>query len=93
MEESFLQDLVLSVCILAAVQSVRAAIDGTLQGLLIVKADLDREASRFSRRISDAPGQERQYVSIARQQEIKAGLYLWRGKGTFLKCNLDMSLG
>ena len=56
--------------------NVQAAIDGTLQGLLIVKADLDREASRFSRRISDAPGQERQYVSIARQQEIKAGLYL-----------------
>ena len=56
--------------------STENAIDGTLQGLLIVKADLDREASRFSRRISDAPGQERQYVSIARQQEIKAGLYL-----------------
>ena len=56
--------------------NVKAAIDGTLQGLLIVKADLDRESSRFSRRISDAPGQERQYVSIARQQEIKAGLYL-----------------
>lgn len=56
--------------------NVQAAIDGTLKGLLIVKADLDREAGRFSRRISDAPGQERQYVSIARQQEIKAGLYL-----------------
>ena len=56
--------------------NVQAAIDGTLKGLLIVKADLDREASRFSRRISDAPEQERQYVSIARQQEIKAGLYL-----------------
>ncbi|MEY8688200.1 GumC family protein [Bacteroides sp. AN502(2024)] len=56
--------------------NVKAAIDGTLQGLLIVKAGLDREAGRFSRRISDAPGQERQYVSIARQQEIKAGLYL-----------------
>lgn len=56
--------------------NVKTAIDGTLQGLLIVKADLAREASRFSRRISDAPGQERQYVSIARQQEIKAGLYL-----------------
>ena len=56
--------------------NVKAAINGTLQGLLIVKADLDRESSRFSRRISDAPGQERQYVSIARQQEIKAGLYL-----------------
>ena len=36
--------------------NVQAAIDGTLKGLLIVKADLDREASRFSRRISDAPG-------------------------------------
>lgn len=56
--------------------NVQAAIDGTLKGLLIVKADLDREAGRFSRRISDAPGQEREYVSIARQQEIKAGLYL-----------------
>ena len=30
----------------------------------------------FSRRISDARVQERQYVSIARQQEIKGGLYL-----------------
>ena len=56
--------------------NVKTALDGTLQGLLIVKADLDREANRFSRRISDAPRQERQYVSIARQQEIKAGLYL-----------------
>ena len=56
--------------------NVQAAINGTLQGLLIMKSDLDREANRFSRRISDAPGQERQYVSIARQQEIKAGLYL-----------------
>ncbi|WP_294558969.1 polysaccharide biosynthesis tyrosine autokinase [uncultured Bacteroides sp.] len=56
--------------------NVQAAINGTLQGLLIMKADLEREANRFSRRISDAPGQERQYVSIARQQEIKAGLYL-----------------
>lgn len=37
---------------------------------------MDREASRYSRRISDAPTQERQFVSIARQQEIKAGLYL-----------------
>lgn len=56
--------------------NVQATLDGTLQGMLITKADLDREASRFSRRISDAPGQERQFVSIARQQEIKAGLYL-----------------
>ena len=56
--------------------NVQATLEGTLQGLLITKANLDREASRYSRRISDAPGQEREYVSIARQQEIKAGLYL-----------------
>ena len=66
----------LDMSIRAMKANVKTAIDGTLQGLLIVKADLDREAGRFSRRISDAPGQERQYVSIARQQEIKAGLYL-----------------
>ena len=56
--------------------NVQATLEGTLQGLFITKADLDREAKRYMRRISDAPGQERQYVSIARQQEIKAGLYL-----------------
>ena len=56
--------------------NVQATIEGTLQGLFITKADLDREAKRYMRRISDAPGQERRYVSIARQQEIKAGLYL-----------------
>lgn len=66
----------LDTSIRAMKSNVQAAINGTLQGLLIVKADLEREAGRFSRRISDAPGQERQYVSIARQQEIKAGLYL-----------------
>ena len=56
--------------------NVQATLEGTLQGLMITKSSLDREASRYSRRISNAPGQERAYVSIARQQEIKAGLYL-----------------
>ena len=56
--------------------NVQATLDATLKGLQITKDDLAREASRYSRRISDAPTQERQFVSIARQQEIKAGLYL-----------------
>ena len=56
--------------------NVQATLEVTLQGLMITKESLDREASRYSRRISNAPGQERAYVSIARQQEIKAGLYL-----------------
>lgn len=56
--------------------NVQATLDATLKGLQITKDDLAREANRYLRRISDAPTQERQFVSIARQQEIKAGLYL-----------------
>ena len=56
--------------------NVVASMDATLKGLQITKVDLAREAKRFSHRISNAPTQERQFVSIARQQEIKAGLYL-----------------
>ena len=56
--------------------NVQATLDATLKGLEITRADLAREASRYTRRINDAPKQERQFVSIARQQEIKAGLYL-----------------
>ncbi len=66
----------LNTSIRAMRSNVQATLDATLKGLQITKADLDREASRYSRRISDAPTQERQFVSIARQQEIKAGLYL-----------------
>ena len=56
--------------------NVQATLDATLKGLQITKDDLAREANRYFRRINDAPTQERQFVSIARQQEIKAGLYL-----------------
>ena len=56
--------------------NVQATLDATLKGLQITKEDLAREASRYSRRINDAPTQERQFVSIGRQQEIKSGLYL-----------------
>ena len=66
----------LDTSIRAMATNVEVTLERTLQGLFITKADLDREANRYLRRISDAPGQERQYVSIARQQEIKAGLYL-----------------
>ena len=42
------------------------------KGLLITKSDLDREAGKYAWRISNAPAQERRFVSIQRQQEIKA---------------------
>lgn len=66
----------LDTSISAMKENVQVSLDRVLRGLFITKADLDREASRYSRRISEAPGQEREFVSITRQQEIKAGLYL-----------------
>lgn len=56
--------------------NVQATLNATLKGLQITRDDLAREANRYLRRINDAPTQERQFVSIARQQEIKSGLYL-----------------
>ena len=66
----------LDTSISAMIENVQVSLDRVLRGLFITKADLDREANRYSRRISEAPGQEREFVNIARQQEIKAGLYL-----------------
>lgn len=57
-------------------ENILTTIHSVQKGLLITKADLDRQANKFNRRISNAPAQERQLVSISRQQEIKAGLYL-----------------
>lgn len=66
----------LNTSIKAMRSNVQATLDATLKGLQITRDDIAREAKRYTRRISDAPTQERQFVSIARQQEIKAGLYL-----------------
>ena len=44
--------------------NVQATLDATLKGLQITKDDLAREANRYSRRINDAPTQERQFVSM-----------------------------
>lgn len=46
------------------------------KGLLITQTNLDLQANKFAGRINNAPTQERRFVSIQRQQEIKAGLYL-----------------
>ena len=56
--------------------SLRTTLNSVRKGLLITKSDLEQQSNRFNRRISNAPLQERQLVSISRQQEIKAGLYL-----------------
>ena len=64
----------------ASIRAMRSNVQTTIlsvqKGLMIIKADLERQAGKYAGRITSAPGQERQLVSISRQQEIKAGLYL-----------------
>ena len=56
--------------------SVQTTVASVLEGLRITKGNLDRQASKFEGRISNAPQQEKEFLTIARQQEIKAQLYI-----------------
>lgn len=56
--------------------NVQTTVTSVLKGLQITKADLERQARKFESRISSAPQQEKEFLSIARQQEIKAQLYI-----------------
>lgn len=56
--------------------NIKSAINSVYKGLTISKRDIDRQAGKYSSRISEAPTQERALTGISRQQEIKAGLYL-----------------
>ena len=56
--------------------SVQTTVASVLEGLRITKGNLDRQASKFENRISNAPKQEKEFLTISRQQEIKAQLYI-----------------
>ncbi len=56
-------------------RSVQTTVTSVLKGLQITKSDIDRQANKFENRINAAPEQEKEFISIARQQEIKATLY------------------
>ena len=56
--------------------NVQASISSVLRGLQITQRNLQREANRFMGRISNAPKQEQEFMTIQRQQEIKATLYI-----------------
>lgn len=56
--------------------NVVTTIASVRRGLTITRAELERQAGKYYGKIANAPGQERQLVSISRQQEIKANLYL-----------------
>ena len=56
--------------------NVQTSIGSVLRGLQITQRNLQREANRYMGRISDAPNQEKEFMTIQRQQEIKATLYI-----------------
>lgn len=56
-------------------RSVQTTVESVLKGLYIAKADIDKQTSKFEARINKAPQQEKEFLTIARQQEIKAALY------------------
>ena len=57
-------------------RNVLTTVNSVLKGLQIAKADIDRQANKFEGRISNAPKQEKEFMTISRQQEIKATLYI-----------------
>ena len=56
--------------------TIRTTVNSILKGLEISQKNLLREARKHEGRINDAPTQEKEYMGIARQQEIKASLYI-----------------
>ena len=56
--------------------NVQTSIVSVLRGLKITHSNLQREVNKLTNRISDAPNQEREFMTIQRQQEIKATLYI-----------------
>lgn len=57
-------------------KSIQTTVASTLKGLQITQNDLERQMRQFTGRINSAPQQEREYINLARQQEIKSRLYL-----------------
>lgn len=56
-------------------RTVLTTVNSVMQGLIITKNDLDRQALKFEARISESPLQEKEFMNIQRQQEIQATLY------------------
>ena len=56
--------------------NVQTTVENVEKALLITQSDLDREGKKYATRISNAPTQEKELMSITRQQEIQASLYL-----------------
>lgn len=57
--------------------SIIASIASVKDGLKIAKMDILSKENQFNSKIKKVPTQERQYIEIKRQQEIKQNLYLF----------------
>ena len=64
----------------ASIEVMRNSVMGALQtaekGLLINRQALEAQTRKYAGKVSDAPVQEKEYLSMSRQQEIQANLYL-----------------
>ena len=58
-------------------QNIVASIASVRESLTITRDGLRQRDSRFNARIKSVPNQERQYVQIKRQQELKEEIYLF----------------
>lgn len=58
-------------------KSIEASVETTRKGLLIAKRDMDKQDAVLTSRIKAVPRQEREFIEIKRQQEIKAALYTY----------------
>ena len=57
--------------------NIEASINSAEEGLEIMRRDLKKQENKYAGRIGDVPTQEREYLQIKRQQEIKQNIYLF----------------
>ncbi len=60
----------------ALYQSILTVINSAERNLELRQAEVKREAAKYDELLQNAPAQEREFLSITRQQGIKASLYL-----------------
>lgn len=63
--------------LVAMKNAILASLDSNIATLEIKRDNLRREENKTNSRISSVPSQEKEYLSIARQQRIKEELYLY----------------
>lgn len=59
----------------AMFSNVQTMIHNVLENLQIAQNDLDRQARRYESQINRVPQNEKEFLTISRQQELKASLY------------------